>query len=190
MEVCPKPTVLERRLQSMRDNAQKLRLADRAEAILRSDRKSFLQNQRQQQLPAVLLALVPDIGGVIDLMDAYIPEIAENAGLQYIRLISTDMRELPRAVLERTLLVLADVTGRDESVVTLVYQALALGRRVLLSAQNPADLPPALGDAVHSVLYNQEEGQFGPLIQSIRSLAFSALDEKTTADERDHVHPR
>jgi hypothetical protein len=160
----------------MRDVARKLRLADRAETILRSDRKAFLQARREQEHTAVLLTLVPDNGAVMDLMDAYIPEIAETAGLQYIRLVSSDLRDLPGPALERTFLLLADLTGRDETVITLVYQALGVGRRVLLTAQDPSELSPDLS-GVRSVLYNLQEGELEALFAAVRSFAFSALDE-------------
>ncbi|HYF95900.1 MAG TPA: hypothetical protein VD969_27085 [Symbiobacteriaceae bacterium] len=158
----------------MSGNADKLRLADRTESILRRDRSALQKRNRRQ--PAILLTLVPDVGPVIDLMDAYMPEIAEVAGLQYVKLLGSEQRELPAQVLEQTYLLLADLTGRDESVVTLVYQALGLGRRVLLTAQAADEVPVDLNH-VQRVFYNLDAGAFDALLRAIREASFSAMEE-------------
>lgn len=158
----------------MSGNADKLRLADRTESILRSDRTALQKRTRRQ--PAILLTLVPDVGPVIDLMDAYMPDIAEMAGLQYVKMLGPEQRELPEHLLERTYLLLADLTGRDESVVTLVYQALGMGRRVLLTAQEQNELPADLSRMQH-VFYNLDAGAFDTLLRAVREASFSAVEE-------------
>ncbi|HWI53834.1 MAG TPA: hypothetical protein VNT01_16980 [Symbiobacteriaceae bacterium] len=158
----------------MGETTEKPRLADRTEAILRSDRTALQKQARRQ--PAILLTVVPDNGPVIDFMDAYMPDVADMAGLQYVKMVGPEQRELPAHMLERTFLVLADVTGRDENVITLVYQALGLGRRVLLSAQAPEDLPQELEQIPH-VTYDLSAGMFETLLQAVRQASFSAMEE-------------
>lgn len=161
----------------MSGHADKLRLADRAETILRSDRSALRRAKRAEDPePAILLTLVPDCSTVIDFMDAYLPEIAEMAGLQYVRLIGSNLRNLPDKCLERTFLMLADLTGRDENVITLVYEALGLGRRVLLAAQDPGELPSDLR-TIPAVLYSLETGQFEGLLRAIQTSACSTMED-------------
>jgi|GEM_PF-3474009 len=166
----------------MGEDLEKLHLADRTEAILRSDRQAFRQVQRQRKEP-VLLTLVPDNGAVIDLMDAYIPDIADAAGLKYVRLIGSDLHNLPRACLERTFLLLADLTGRDENVITLVYEALGMGRRVLLAAQSADEIPEGL-ESMPAVLYSLQHESFDELIQGTARLTTSTLDDGAFAAKR------
>lgn len=154
----------------MKEDLEKLRLADRAEAILRIDRHALRQAHRRSEEPAVLLTLVSDVGLVVDFMDAYIPELAEAAGLQYVRLIATGLQEVPRHYLSRAFLVLADLTGRDENVITLLYQTFGGGRRILLSAQERQEVPQDLGD-VPFVLYSLERGEFDALLREVQSCA-------------------
>jgi len=160
----------------MSGHAEKLRLADRAEAILRSDRAAKLKARQELHEPALLLTLVPDEGPVIDFMDAYLPDIADTAGLQYVRLIGSDLRNLPVQCLRRTFLFLADLTGRDETVITLVYEALSMGRRVMLAAQHPGEIPADLS-GVPAVLYDLESGQFEGLLQAIQASAYSTTED-------------
>jgi hypothetical protein len=161
----------------MSENVDKLRLADRTEAILRSDRLALRRVCPKRRDPAVLLTLVPDVGAVIDLMDAYLPDVAEAAGLQYVRMVGAETHELPEPLLTRTFLVLADVTGRDETVVNLVYQALGQGRRILLSAQDAADLPSDLG-GMPQVIYGLGPGEFDALLRAVRHGAFSTMEDE------------
>ncbi|HWI66253.1 MAG TPA: hypothetical protein VNT75_30845 [Symbiobacteriaceae bacterium] len=159
------------------NNVDKLRLADRTEAILRSDRSALKKTaRRQQHEPAILLTLVPDVGPVIDLMDAYVSDIAEMANLQYVRLIGQEHRELPEHLLDRTFLALADLTGRDESVVTLVYQALSRGRRVLLATQDGMEIPEELG-YLPKVTYSLGEGMFDQLLRAVRQASCSTMED-------------
>lgn len=160
----------------MNERAEKLRLADRAEAILRNDRQAIRSRHRDGQEPALLLTLVPNQGAVIDLMDAYIPDIAETAGLQYVRLVGTGLREVPRHYLCRTFLVLADLTGRDEDVITLVYQTLGGGRRILISAQHVEEIPRDL-ESIPSVLYHLEQRRFDQFLREIQRRATSTLHD-------------
>jgi hypothetical protein len=134
----------------------KLRLANRTEALLRTDRTALHRRRQCQNEPALLLALLPENGAVTTLMDSCLPDIAERAGLQYNRLLGSETRAIPHALLHRADLILADLTGRPEEVVTLIYQAIAAGRRILLSGQSPEDFPPDL-DALHQVLYESSE---------------------------------
>lgn len=156
---------------------EKLRLADKTEAILRSDRQALRQAHSQPQNAAILLALLPTTGAVIDLMDAYLPDLAEKAGLQYIRMVSKDVTAIPKPVLNRALLVLADLSGRDEDVITLVYQALGAGRRVLLSAQSPDDLPADLRH-LPSVTYDLAAKRFDQLIRAVGARSVSTVDDE------------
>lgn len=152
----------------------KLRLADRTETILRSDRTALQKRVRRQ--PAILLTLVPNNGPVIDLMDAYMPVIADTNGLQYVRMLGAEQRELPEHLLHRTYLVLADLTGRDENVITLVYQALGQGRRVLLSAQTQEEIPIELSQVQH-VFYSLDKGIFDSLLNAVRNASCSSMEE-------------
>ena len=161
----------------MSGHAEKLRLADRAEAILRNDRSALRRaKQDEEHEPAILLTLVPDCGPVLDFMDAYVPEIAEIAGLQYVRLIGSALRNLPEKCMQRTFLLLADLTGRDESVITLVYEAMGQGRRVLLAAQDPGEIPADLR-SIPAVLYSLETGEFDGLLQAIQASACSTMED-------------
>lgn len=162
----------------MSGNVDKLRLADRTEAILRSDRSALQKKtaRRHQHEPAILLTLVPDVGPVIDFMDAYVSDVAEMAGLQYVRLVGQENRELPDQLLDRTFLTLADLTGRDENVITLVYQALGQGRRVLLAAQDYDEIPQELG-YLPSVLYNLRDGLYDSLLKIVRQSSFSTMED-------------
>ena len=159
------------------NDMEKVRLADKTEAILRADRQALRQGQSQPQNSAILLVLLPTTGAVIDLMDAYLPDVAEKASLQYIRMLSKDVTAIPRQVLNRALLVLADLSGRDEDVVTLVYQALGAGRRVLLSAQSPTDIP---ADLTHlpSVIYDLSDNRFDQLLAAVGARSASTVDEQ------------
>lgn len=136
----------------MPSNLTRLRLANRTEALLRIDRTALHRRRQWQSEPALLLALLPENNTVTTLMDSALPAIAKRAGLQYIRLNGSQTRAIPHALLNRSDLVVADLTGRPEKVVTLIYQAIAAGRRILLSGQCPEDFPPDL-DALHQVLY-------------------------------------
>lgn len=140
----------------MLSDLAKLRLAIRTEALLRTDRTALHRRRQWQSEPALLLALLPENSAVTMLMDSCLPDIAERAGLQYIRLNGSETRAIPHALLHRADLILADLTGRPEEVVTLVYQAIAAGRRILLSGQAAEDFPPDL-DAFHQVLYGSSE---------------------------------
>ncbi len=151
----------------MHGDLAKLHLADRTEAILRCDRNALRRARRTPQQPAILLALVPDSGDVIDLMDAHLPEVAGDAGLQYVRLVGTEMRILPRHLLHRTFLTVADLTGRNKGVITLVYQMLAMSRSVLLAARTAAEIPWDLR-MLPSVIYHPEHSSFDQLLREVR----------------------
>lgn len=157
----------------MRDDLEKLRLSDRAEAILRSDRHALRHAQRQAHEPAILLTLVPDQGSIIDFMDAYVAELAENLGLQYVRLVATGLWEVPRNYLSRTFLVLADLSDRDENVVTLLYQTFGSGRRILVSATCPDDIPADLSE-VPAVFYDLPRGEWQSLLSEVHRWASPA----------------
>lgn len=159
----------------MSEHVEKLRLADRTEAILRSDRTALRKKTRRQ--PAVLLTLVPDIGHVIDFMDAYMPDIAESVGLEYIRLLGSENGTIPAQLLERVSLTLADVTDQDRDVLALVRQVLSEGRRTLLAAQSPADIPFELRHLQH-VLYSLQTNDFEALLRAVRDAACGALAEQ------------
>jgi hypothetical protein len=157
---------------------ERLPLADRTEAILRGDRHALRRGPHPGQEPGILLALLPDDEAVITLMDAYLKEIADLAGLDYLRPETADLAQLPRPTLSRTFLVLADLTGRDEHVVTQVYHALSLGRRVLLSAQSEEDIPRELGARVPAVLYSPQRGRYDDLLREVLCRAQSTLDDR------------
>ncbi|HLN60491.1 MAG TPA: hypothetical protein VK464_02990, partial [Symbiobacteriaceae bacterium] len=67
-------------------------LADRAEAILRSDRQSLVLSRRRRQVSSVLLTMVPGSDPTVDLMDDYLQSVADTAGLQYVRQIAADLQ--------------------------------------------------------------------------------------------------
>jgi hypothetical protein len=147
----------------------KLRLADRTEAILRSDRRQ-LRTVTQPPEVQLLLALVPNTGLIVDFMDAYLPEVAEEAGLQYVRLIADGLREVPRHYINRTAVVVADLTNRSEEVVTLLYQTFGGSRRILLAARNPDEIPVDLADLT-TLYYDLENGLFESLLEEMRQHA-------------------
>jgi len=151
----------------MSEKLDKLRLADRAEAIIRRDRHAIEQVRRGPRADGLLLALGSNVSAVADLWDRHIPQVAEAAGLGYVRLVATGRREVPEDLIARAVLVLADLAGRDEDVVTLVYQTFGDGRRILLAGGGPADIPRDLAD-VPSVFYDLEGAQVQPLLDEIR----------------------
>lgn len=144
----------------------KLRLADRTEAILRSDRRQ-LRTVTQSPDVQLLLALVPNTGLIVDFMDAYLPEVAEEAGLQYVRLIADGLREVPKHYINHTAVVVADLTDRSEEVVTLLYQTFGQSRRILLTARNPEEIPVDLADLT-TLYYDLENGLFESLLTEMR----------------------
>ena len=151
-------------------------LADRAEAILRSDRQSLVLSRRRRQVSSVLLTIVPGSGPTVDLLDDYLQSVADTAGLQYVRQCAAHLEETPSRWLDHAFLLLADMTGRNENVVANVYEALRAGRRVLLAACDPADLPPDLA-SVPSVVYSLEEGGADELVRMVRSIAWANVGD-------------
>lgn len=115
----------------------------------------------------MLLALVPNTGLIVDFMDAYLPEVAEEAGLQYVRLIADGLREVPKHYINRTAVVVADLTDRSEEVVTLLYQTFGGSRRILLTARNPDEIPVDLADLT-TLYYDLENGLFESLLEAMR----------------------
>ena len=160
----------------MGDLRSRPRLADRLDTILRSDRHALRRRDRRVGEPAVLLTLLPDDDTVVALLDSHLPSLAEAAGLQYMSLVANDEANLPHSLLSRTFLVLADLTGRDECVVTLVYQALGHGRRVLLSARNDSEIPRDL-NAVPRVLYDCDAHRWEALLNVVRAAVESTCHD-------------
>lgn len=156
----------ERSEQSVSGEWMKLRLADRTEAILRNDRRQ-LRTVTQSPEVLLLLALVPNTGLIVDFMDAYLSEIAEEAGLQYVRLIADGLHEVPKHYINRTAVVVADLTDRSEAVVTLLYQTFGGSRRILLTARNPKEVPVDLADLT-TLCYDLENGLFESLLEELR----------------------
>lgn len=154
----------------MSESLDKLRLADRTHAILRKDRSAIRHLRREPREAGLLLALASDAEAINAMLDRHLPPIATAAGLEYVRLEATLVREVPRALIPRAFLVLADLTGRDEDVITLVYQTFGDGRRVLLAGHDPTDIPGDLAD-VPSVLYDLAGGQIEPLLDAVRRWA-------------------
>lgn len=147
----------------MSGEPQKIRLSERAGAILRSDRQAF-ERANLRTTRAILLVLIPGDGDVSDLADAYIPDIAAVAGLQYVRPAASDLNNLPPNLVRRSRLVLADLSTPNPDVAALVNQAFTLRRRVLLMAQS-ADCIPRELVSVPSVLYGLEPGLFNHLLR-------------------------
>ncbi|HEY3363702.1 MAG TPA: hypothetical protein VGK74_01445 [Symbiobacteriaceae bacterium] len=147
----------------MSGELQKLNLAERAGSILRSDRQAFERANIRTTKP-VLLVLIPREGDATDLADAYIPDIAGAAGLQYVRPAPCDLRNLPPNLLRRSRLVLADLSVPNENITALMNQALGLRRRVLLMAQSAEYVPRDLV-SIPSVLYGLEPGLFNHLLR-------------------------
>lgn len=160
----------------MSEILDKPRLADRTEAILRSDRQALRRKGPKPRDPAILLTLVPDNSAVIRLMDAYMPLVAEAAGLDYVRLVGGRTDQIAEHTLARTFLLLADLTGGDESVAALVSQALGQGRRVILAARDAAEVPPQLV-GVPYIRYGQGPGEFDQLLRTIRQATVSTMDD-------------
>lgn len=148
----------------------RLRLADRVESILRTDRHALRHVREQSQEPLLLLALASESGIVQDFLDGYLPEIAEAAGLGYVRLIASGLTEVPRHYVESAFLVVADVTGRAEEVITLVYQCLGSGRRILLAAQHPDEVPPDLAE-IPLACFNLDQGDFRGFLEEVAAYA-------------------
>lgn len=163
----------------MNGDRQNANLADRAEAILRSDRQALRRTPRHPVQPGILLVLVPENGAVIDLMDAYIPDIADATGLQYLRMVCANLSSIPTPYEERTALLLADLTGQHEAVINLVYQALGAGKRILLCAQATDDIPQDLA-ALPCVTYRLEQGGFDRLLREVMDRASIALEHRVS----------
>jgi len=115
----------------------------------------------------LLLALVPNTGLIVDFMDAYLPEVAEAAGLQYVKLIANGLREVPKHYINRTAVVVADLTDRSEEVITLLYQTFGGSRRIVLTARNPQEIPADLSDLT-TLYYDLDHGLFEHLLDEIR----------------------
>ncbi|MGE5676234.1 MAG: hypothetical protein ACM3XM_20525 [Mycobacterium leprae] len=143
----------------MRGALAKTNLADRTEGILRKDRRALQAPHLQSPKHAALLSLLPANDEAVDLMDEYIQAVADAAGLQYIRPSRSGLEQLPVQYILRARLVLADLTGRDEQILSLVYKALSLGRPVLLTAQSAADVPADLSHIAFAP-YSLDEDQF------------------------------
>jgi hypothetical protein len=152
----------------MSANVEKAALANRAGAILRSDRQAltFAHRTRRPGAP-LLVALLPDTERIINLMDGYMPDLAQASGFQYARVIAAGVSELPPGTLERTAVILAELSGQDPAVLRLARQALAAGRPILLAAQSPADVPNDLR-TLPCVQYNLEAGEAEDLVQTLR----------------------
>lgn len=154
----------------MKEDLDRIRLSDRIGAILRTDRSALRQSRRNPSERSVLLVLVPDSGTAKELFDAYLPDLATGAGLRYVRLAAADRVEIAPQLLDQSLLVLADLAGRHERVITLVYQTFGHGRRVLLAAREPGEIPPDL-DEVPAVFYGTADGEFDALLDAVRQMA-------------------
>jgi hypothetical protein len=154
----------------------KANLADRMDAILRSDRQARVLSDRRRQGATVLLTLVPNVGQVIDLADGYIQTIADTAGLEYIRQVGADLPDELSRWLPSTFLLVADLTGGDPKVADNVREALRTGRRVLLAVQNTADLPADLA-AVPHVPYSLAPGGADRLVAAVRAIACAHVGE-------------
>lgn len=156
------------------ESLNKLRLADRTQSILRKDRNAIRHVRQGPREAGLLLAVASDTDAITRLLDQNLPPIAAAAGLEYVRLVAATLQEVPRALIPRTFLVLADLTGRDEDVITLVYQTFGDGRRVLLAGRDPSDIPCDLGD-VPSVLCDLAGGQIEPLLDEVRRWSTPAV---------------
>lgn len=123
-------------------NTRRLGLADRLESILRTDRHA-LRRQRSRA-DGMLLALVSQQSGHRDLIEPLLKESAAESGLSFLAIDAEALIDMPRHYLDHASLVVADVSGRNERVITLVYQAIGCGCRLLLLGQEPGDIPQDL----------------------------------------------
>lgn len=137
-------------------NTRRLGLADRLESILRTDRHALRRQQSRSE--GMLLALVSRGGGSHALIEPLLKESAAESGLSFLAIDAEALTEIPRHYLDHASLVVADVSGRNERVITLVYQAMGCGCRLLLCGQEPTDIPSDLEGLSSVFIRGLEDG--------------------------------